>query len=211
MNNKNYLSVIAGIDEELIARSEQKNEVIIMSKKDSIKKVFVPIAACLVVVFAVVAVFTTGNNKKPSVSPSDTKIIIDSFKGDTDSSSCYVTPNPGEYYCFVDVDRVRKENKNENVDFLLGFDIFNGKSELTEEEKEAEYQRLVKAGYRLYKATCWTYEGEGEKVEQNVVVGLFTESELADFDVNPDYGYAFRFVTNGDGSPVSIDESQVLK
>lgn len=54
MNNKNYLSAMAGIDEELIARAERKNEVNTVSKKIKAKKLFMPIAACLVLAFVAV-------------------------------------------------------------------------------------------------------------------------------------------------------------
>lgn len=57
MFNKNYLSAMAGIDEDLIVRAERKNEVNIMSKKINIKKMWLPIAACLVVAF--IAVWST--------------------------------------------------------------------------------------------------------------------------------------------------------
>ena len=45
---------MAGIDEDLIARAERKNEVNTMSKKPNIKKMWLPIAACLVVAFVAV-------------------------------------------------------------------------------------------------------------------------------------------------------------
>lgn len=54
MNNKNYLSAMAGIDEDLIARAERKNEVNTVSKKIKAKKLFMPTAACLVLAFVAV-------------------------------------------------------------------------------------------------------------------------------------------------------------
>ena len=72
MNNKNYLSAIAGIDEDLIARAERKNEEKVMSKNIKRKKMWLPIAACLVVAFIAVGFFTFGQGKSPSVEISTT-------------------------------------------------------------------------------------------------------------------------------------------
>ncbi len=45
---------MAGIDEDLIARAERKNEVNTVSKKIKAKKLFMPAAACLVLAFVAV-------------------------------------------------------------------------------------------------------------------------------------------------------------
>jgi hypothetical protein len=51
----------------------------------------------------------------------------------------------------------------------------------------------------------WKEKITGEKQEF-----METEEELADFDVNPVYGYAFRFVSNGDSSSISVEESDLV-
>ncbi len=205
MKNKNYLSAMAGIDEDLIARSERKSSVNTTSKRITFKRVWIPIAACLLVAVLAVGFYTsevTGNPVKP--------MIISNYNGGYSTS--YIPPEPGKYYCFYDVDKARKENIDKNVDYLLAFDLFKGGGNiLTESEKNTEHQRLIDAGYRLYKTTYWTYEGEGAKVEQSVVVGLFSEEELASFNANPAYGYAFHFVQNGDGSAITVNEDNLLR
>ena len=57
-------------------------------------------------------------------------------------------------------------------------------------------------GYAKY----WTYEGKGEQVDKTYVSGYFTSEELESFAANENYGYAFRFAVNGDGSAVSADQ-----
>ena len=40
--------------------------------------------------------------------------------------------------------------------------------------------------------------------------GKFTESDLVHFKTNPEYGYRFRFVINGDGSGITVDEKDLI-
>ena len=50
----------------------------------------------------------------------------------------------------------------------------------------------------------------GEKRYKTTVVGYFTESDLSHFKTNPEYGYIFYFVTNGDGSGITVDENDII-
>ena len=43
-----------------------------------------------------------------------------------------------------------------------------------------------------------------------IAVGLFTEEQIRNFPVNSEYGYAFRFPTNPDGTPVQIEEPNLI-
>ena len=62
-------------------------------------------------------------------------------------------------------------------------------------------------GYKLYYVEDhWTYYGDSQKKYIPVVVGLFTDEELDNFQASEKYGYAFHFETNGDSSPIKIDE-----
>ena len=96
----------------------------------------------------------------------------------------------------------------------MSFDIFKDNGErivaLSEEERIEEYQRLISLGYELYTAERWTYQGQGQKKYYTVVVGYFTESDLSLFRGNPEYGYMFKFVTNGNGSGISVDETDII-
>ena len=129
----------------------------------------------------------------------------------SNSSGSYATPLSGEVAFTGAVREAREKYEGKNVSFLLGFSIFkdDGKKtvQLSEEERVAEYQRLISLGYKLYTAECWTYQGKGEKLYYTVVVGYFTESELSLFSGNPEYGYLFDFVTNGDGCGISVKET----
>lgn len=164
------------------------------------------VAACLCLVVA--AIITVPNIIDGDAEKKGSMIV--NFKTTTDSS--YAVPAPGEYFCFTEVNEARKEYAGKDVTFLLAFDVFKGDGEtMTMEELRDEYQRLADLGYRLYYVEDhWTYYGKGEKKYIPVVVGLFTEEELSDFKVNEKYGYAFHFETNGDSSPISIDEENVV-
>ena len=43
-----------------------------------------------------------------------------------------------------------------------------------------------------------------------IAVGLFTEEQIRNFPVNSEYGYAFRFPTTPDGTPVQIEEPNLI-
>lgn len=172
-------------------------------------------AACLcLIIVAVIAVPNhfgdnpNGDNDLVSVEQDGT-IIVD-FKATTDTS--YSSPEPGEYFCFIEVNEARKEYAGKNMRYLLSFDLFktNGES-ISEEELKAEYQRLADLGYKLYYVEDhWTYYGDNQKKYIPVVVGLFTDEELDNFQASEKYGYAFHFETNGDSSPIKIDEDNVV-
>ena len=53
-------------------------------------------------------------------------------------------------------------------------------------------------------------KGKAKKKYYTVVVGYFTESDLSLFRGNPEYGYMFNFVTNGDGSSISVNETDII-
>lgn len=138
--------------------------------------------------------------------------VISDFKMNSTVDTSYATPVPGEYFCFVEVNEARKEYAGKDVSFLLSFDVFNNVGErMSIEELSEEYQRLADLGYRLYYVEDhWTYFGDNQKEYSPIVVGLFTEDELSNFKASEQYGYAFHFETNGDGSSVSVDEKDVV-
>lgn len=166
------------------------------------------IAACLcLVVAAIIAV--------PNLFGSNGSMdgnIISGFKTDSVADVKYTIPEVGKYYCYVEVNEARKEYADKEVTFLLAFDIFNADEEkMTIEELTEEYQRLADLGYKLYYVEDhWTYYGDNQKEYSPVVVGLFSEDELTNFKASEQYGYAFHFETNGDGSSVSVDEKDVV-
>ncbi len=166
------------------------------------------VAACLcLIVAAMVAVPNLfGDNAIKD------ETIISGFKSGSLVDACYATPVPGEYFCFIEVNEARKEYDGKDVSFLLSFDVFNRDGEqMSIEELGEEYQRLSDLGYKLYYVEDhWTYYGDNQKEYSPVVVGLFTEDELTNFKASEQYGYAFHFETNGDGSSVSIDEENVV-
>ena len=166
------------------------------------------VAACLcLIVAAMVAIPNLFGDKAIK-----DETIISGFKSGSLVDTCYATPVPGEYFCFIEVNEARKEYAGKDVSFLLSFDVFNRDGEqMSIEELGEEYQRLSDLGYKLYYVEDhWTYYGDNQKEYSPVVVGLFTEDELTNFKASEQYGYAFHFETNGDGPSVSIDEENVV-
>ena len=132
--------------------------------------------------------------------------IIKSY--DTGEIGCYASPKAGECLFFDEVKAAREHYVGKNVQFLLKIDIFaKDNADLSDAELQTEYQRLRELGYELYEMQTWEYKDEGEKEYHDIVVGLFGEEQLAAFDINPKYGYAFYFAKNGDGSDISIQKN----
>lgn len=129
-----------------------------------------------------------------------------------EAMSCYRTPLPGEIIIGLDVKAATEHyGHSDDVEYVIALDnIFSKDEILTGKELQDEYRRLTQKGYRLYQSQEWEYRGDEahrHKAYRDIVVGVFTEEELNNFDGNPAYGYLFYFVITGDGSPIDFDES----
>lgn len=132
---------------------------------------------------------------------------------DVDFAASYPTPLPGEIRQTGELDAAREHYINENVKYLVYCDFVSEKKnyhELSYEEKEKEYQRIADCGYELYLAKPWHYQGRGEKVNYDQILLLLKESEFESFSTNPEYGYFFGFVHNGDHSPVNFSDCKKI-
>lgn len=132
---------------------------------------------------------------------------VTEYKAGGQISSSYKTPENGEYFCFMDVEAAREHYKGKDAVFVLAIDIFSDEGEATEEQKAAEYKRLKELGYTFYEIETFSYEGEGVKMPESVLLVQMTDGELEAFTPSPEYGYAFRFVHNGDGSAIDFDDA----
>lgn len=201
-------------------------------KHYNIKRI-VALAACFCIVLGAVLFYKS--YKKPSI-PLDTEnsVVISTTKPidkeiekrtviteNTSETSGYVkatdmkAPDPGEKIYSMGLRNALEEHKGEDVYYLLNISMHkkdgNQSRLATEEEEKAEYQRLASLGYEFYKDETWTYvDEEGNKEHFSVVVGCYTEADLSDFDINPEYGYFFDFERNGDGSPIPFDECEKI-
>ncbi len=133
--------------------------------------------------------------------------IISSYEAAGQSASCYATPKPGTFFCFMEVNAAREENDHdESVRYLLHLDIFTADGEASPAEKQQEYERLQEMGIPFYECTYWTYYGENAQKEYDTAtLGLFSEADLLSFTPQAEYGYAFSFLTNGDGSEIECN------
>lgn len=196
MKKEDLFNIIGEVDEQKVAAAGMAMNT--KKKSRSVWYKWGALAACLCLLAIGAVLF------KLTAPPS----VISQYEG---MKGLYKVPKPGEYYCHLDVNEAREHYAGKDVRFLLTFDLFKSTNEiLSDEEKNAEYQRLTELGYKLYQTEYWTYKDNAEKVVYPIVVGLFTEEELATFNANPIYGYAFRFVTNGDNSSISIEESDLI-
>lgn len=179
-------------------------------------------AACLMLIAGVILYKPLTQGEQPSGTvvhekPSDAEgqgsvKIINKYQAELADS--YAAPLPGEVSFTMEVREARKEYAGEEVRYLLAFTVFKEggeqMTELSEQEKNAEYQRLISLGYKLYTAQYWSYVSMNEKEYGTIVVGSFTESELAGFRADPNYGYFFYFAGNGDNSGLCITEDDCI-
>ena len=195
MNANNFSIAMGEVSEKYVieaANYQQKHK-----KTGWVKWGAVAACLCLVIVSALVIPTLLNSNAPTPVTQQGNHAVV--------SNSI---PQPGTYYFHANVNAAREYYSGQDVTFLLTFDMFDADGrQLSEEEKATEYERLSELGYKLYETEYWTYQGEGEKEYRDITIGLFSESELADFDASDDYGYAFRFVENGDSSSITIDDN----
>ena len=156
-------------------------------------------AACLFLVISSIFMLSTNH---------DGKKVIRQYQNN--SEDCYAIPSSGEVNFTSEVMEAREKYDGKNVVFLLAFNLFKDDNEVSDEERIEEYERLISLGYELYTAEYWTYYGQEEKEYHTIVVGYFTESQLSLFKNNPEYGYFFYFVHNGNGSGISVDEENII-
>lgn len=123
--------------------------------------------------------------------------------------ACYKAPDPGEYFCFVEVNAARKQYAGRNVKFLLEMDVFQNGEQVAAGSLGGEFKRLAALSYDL-RLVNLQEQDEDLIITWPIAVGLFTEEQIRNFPVNSEYGYAFRFPTNPDGTPVQIEEPNLI-
>ena len=198
MKKEQFSDMMNSIDDELIVNAKATNK----AKRKISWKPISAIAACLCLVLTAIICIPMMNN--------DGKIIANYKTGEMVDAQ-YPIPAAGECIFFYEVEQARKEYAGKDVQFLVAFRVYNGNDLLEGEELEAEYQRLADLGYKLYHVEDhWTYRAGGAKEYIPIVVGLFTEDQLANFEANEMYGYTFCFESNGDGSEITVDEENAI-
>ena len=162
-------------------------------------------AACLCLVTAIAVLLTAHylplkENKDGDTNYSPSQSII---------NYQYKAPDPGEYFCFVEVDAARAQYAGRNVKFLLEMDVFQNGEQVAAGSLGGEFKRLATLGYDL-RLVNLQEQDDDLIITWPIVVGLFTEEQIRNFPANSEYGYAFRFPTNPDGTPVQIEEPNLI-
>lgn len=145
--------------------------------------------------------------------PANSK-VISSFTPDADGvpSSIYAVPKPGTWFAFMDVQAALEAYAGQDVRYLLGFHIFpEENAPHTDEDAliRTELERLRGLGFDVGYLEFWTYRDKGAREYQHVSAGYFTAEQLEHFPASPAYGYAFFFITNGDGKPAAAEEGLI--
>ena len=82
-------------------------------------------------------------------------------------------------------------------------DVFQDGEMLYVNDLGGEFKRLGALGYDLRIANVEELEGGDQIIVHHIVVGLFTEEQLRNFDADPRYGYAFGCPASPDGTALS--------
>ena len=194
MNAKKFSDAMSELDTKYVDEA-------LNYKKNSQKPVWMrwaTMAACLALIVTGILMFVSHNSMR----------IISQYE--TNSEDSYPVPSAGEIIYETAIREAREKYSGKNVTYLLAFHIYEGKELLSGDKRTEEYQRLIEEGYELYMAESWTYRSKKEKKYYPVVVGSFTEDQLSCFKNNPEYGYFFYFVTNGDGSGISVHQNNLI-
>lgn len=139
--------------------------------------------------------------------------VVAGFGGAGSTASSYKAPEPGEFYCELDLAAALEAYAGQDVRFFVGVDVFSADEYLRAGNAglETELERLRALGLDVGYAQAWEYQGaEGDRVAYTYVAGSLTAETLQNFPANPEYGYAFRFVRNGDGSAPTREQQNIV-
>lgn len=119
-------------------------------------------------------------------------------------SESYAAPSNGEKLYVRTVKMALDQYAGQDVKCFVAIDLFSNGTPLETNSKEvqAEVKRLQGLNYDVNVAKAWTYEGNAQKVDYTYVGAYLTADQLEHFKMSTNYGYAFQFASNGDGSPV---------
>ena len=200
MNSKQIYRAIGNADDALVERCEDRTSTVRRRQPAWVK--WSAAAACLCLVLA--GAFSI--RQQGPVAVPGTGSVISSYEYGQ-SGSIYAPPENGEALFFPDVNAALDANAGDT--YFVSVDIFQSGVPLDPESSDvqSELKRLTDSGYKVGYATYWTYQGEDmAKTDVPYLAGYFTADQLKTFAANEDYGYAFSFVSNGDGSAVSTDQ-----
>lgn len=212
MNNGERLyQAIGEADDELLERMEQAMEAQPAGRADWHKRRRriwrTGLASVLVAAAALLLVFNDSLfNRESDPTYTASGPIVDRAMGD-DLSSSVVTPGNGQIVHFDSVRRAFETNKDPRTQYFVAIDLFADGMPLNvgSFDTHRELKRLQDLGLHVGYAESWTYQGEGKQVAYPYVAGLLTADQLKNFPASSEYGYAFRFATNGDGTPVPAE------
>ena len=88
-------------------------------------------------------------------------------------------------------------------------DVFQNGEQVAAGSLGSEFKRLAALGYDL-RLVNLQEQDDDLIITWPIAVGLFTEEQIRNFPVNSEYGYAFCFPTNPDGTPVQIEEPKLI-
>ena len=213
MNNEERLyQAIGEVDDELLERMERAMAEQPTGRADrnrnkgrllwqaALSSVLIA-AAALLLIFNDSLFHRDGNVTYTASGP-----VVDRAIGN-ESSSSVVTPGNGQIVYFDSVRRAFETNKDSRTKYFVAIDLFADEMPLNvgSFDTHRELKRLQELGLQVGYAESWTYQGEGGQVDYLYAAGLLTAEQLKNFPASSEYGYAFRFATNADGTPVTTE------
>lgn len=153
------------------------------------------------------------NQMSPAAQVSPAPQVVTGYGGAGSTASSYKAPEPGEFYCEMDLAAALEAYAGQDVRFFVGVDVFSAEEYLRAGNAgvDTELERLRALGLDVGYAQAWEYQGaEGKHVTYTYAAGCLTAETLQNFPVNPEYGYSFRFVHNGDGSAPAPEQQNIV-
>ncbi|MEJ8305727.1 hypothetical protein [Saccharibacillus sacchari] len=131
----------------------------------------------------------------------------DNLPGGGTAPGMTAAPQNGETVYDEAVRAAVENNADPQTEYFVAIDLFASGIPLEADSAEvkSELKRLLDLGLNVGYAEAWAYEGAGEQKPYRYAAGFLTAQQLEQLQPSDSYGYALRFATNGDGTPVSAD------
>jgi len=210
-NEERLYQAIGEVDDELLERMEQAMAEQPTGRADRNRNkgrlLWQAALSSVLIAAALLLIFNDGLfNRDGNVTYTASGPVVDRAIGNEPSSSV-VTPGNGQIVYFDSVRHAFETNKDSRTKYFVAIDLFADDMPLNvgSFDTHRELKRLQELGLQVGYAESWTYQGEGGQVDYLYAAGLLTAEQLKNFPASSEYGYAFRFATNADGTPVPAE------
>ena len=193
MNPAEFCTILGDINEKYVAQAHAPRRAV---GRTPIR--WLAAAACLCLALGV------GFWAAKSLKTTPVPIITHYESDDFGSQYQFLPPAAGKTLFYAGVENALTQYGRQ-AKYLLAMDVFRDGEMLYVNDLGGEFRRLGALGYDLRIANVEEQDGD-EIIVHHIVVGLFTEEQLRNFDADPRYGYVFCFPASLDGAALSLSD-----